>query len=302
DRVRVVHPQVAEAAELLGDAEIQADRLRVADVQVAVRLGREARVHTAAVPSGGKGGGDDLADAVLRLRGRRPRCRHGEPSMLSACTHGRTGAQGARTIGYHSGGAVAAVRRSRHEPPRRRRAVRGRRRSVAQLTRRRWFGALAAGVAGAAAVGRPAALRAGRARQSTSGPSTASLPLTEFQRRGMLEVPETRVERAKFPCIDVHTPVTLRARGANRQLGEGVRARAKPEDLLPTMDRRNIQTMVNLTGGVGAGLAETIATWQNAHPGRFIVFTEPSWERASEPGYATWQAGELERAKAAGAK
>lgn len=173
---------------------------------------------------------------------------------------------------------------------------------MAQLTRRRWFGALAAGVAGAAAVGRPAALRAGRARQSTSGPSTASLPLTEFQPRSMLEVPETRVERAKFPVIDVHTHVTFRARGANRQLGEGVRALAKPEDLLPTMDRRNIQTMVNLTGGVGAGLAETIATWQNAHPGRFIVFTEPSWERASEPGYATWQAGELERAKAAGAK
>ena len=42
-RVRVVEAEVAAAAELLGDAEVQADRLRVAEVQVAVRLRREAR-------------------------------------------------------------------------------------------------------------------------------------------------------------------------------------------------------------------------------------------------------------------
>ena len=37
DRVRVVEAEVAAAAELAGDAEVEADRLRVADVQVAVR-------------------------------------------------------------------------------------------------------------------------------------------------------------------------------------------------------------------------------------------------------------------------
>ena len=42
--VRVVHAQVADAAEFLGRAEIDAQRLAVADVQVAVRLGREAGV------------------------------------------------------------------------------------------------------------------------------------------------------------------------------------------------------------------------------------------------------------------
>jgi hypothetical protein len=44
-RVRVVHAQVAAAAELLRDRERQRDRLRVADVQVPVGLGREARDH-----------------------------------------------------------------------------------------------------------------------------------------------------------------------------------------------------------------------------------------------------------------
>ena len=40
--VGVVEAEVAGAAVLLRDAEVQADRLGVADVEVAVRLGREA--------------------------------------------------------------------------------------------------------------------------------------------------------------------------------------------------------------------------------------------------------------------
>jgi hypothetical protein len=39
DRIGVVEAQVAAAAEFLGDAEVQPDRLGVADMQVAVRLG-----------------------------------------------------------------------------------------------------------------------------------------------------------------------------------------------------------------------------------------------------------------------
>ena len=44
-RVGVVEAQVAAPAELRGDAEVEADRLGVPDVQVAVGLGREARDH-----------------------------------------------------------------------------------------------------------------------------------------------------------------------------------------------------------------------------------------------------------------
>ena len=49
-----------------GDAEVEADRLRVADVQVAVRLGREARDDRADA-AGPKVGGDDVADEVGAL-------------------------------------------------------------------------------------------------------------------------------------------------------------------------------------------------------------------------------------------
>ena len=77
DRVGVVEAEVAVAAELAGDAEVEADRLGVADVQVAVRLGRKARDDAAAVLSGGDVGGDDLANEVLRAPVRaRIRVRH----------------------------------------------------------------------------------------------------------------------------------------------------------------------------------------------------------------------------------
>ena len=53
-RVGVVEAQVAGAAGLFGDAEVEADRLGVADVEVAVRLGRKARRHPPAVLARGE--------------------------------------------------------------------------------------------------------------------------------------------------------------------------------------------------------------------------------------------------------
>ena len=47
--VGVVEAQVADAAELGGDAEVEADRLGVADVQVAVGLRGKTRGHTSGV-------------------------------------------------------------------------------------------------------------------------------------------------------------------------------------------------------------------------------------------------------------
>jgi hypothetical protein len=62
-RVGVVEAQVAAPAELLGDAEIQADRLGVADVEVAVWFGREAGHHPG-MALGVEVGLNDVADEV----------------------------------------------------------------------------------------------------------------------------------------------------------------------------------------------------------------------------------------------
>ena len=55
--------RVAAAAEFLGDAEIEADRLGVADVQIAVRLRRKAG-HDLLDAAGVEIGLDDVADEI----------------------------------------------------------------------------------------------------------------------------------------------------------------------------------------------------------------------------------------------
>ena len=167
-------------------------------------------------------------------------------------------------------------------------------------SRRRWLKTLGAAVAGSTTAWWQSS--AFSAQAPTQAPGGA-LPLPEFEPKSMLKVPETRVERARFPVVDVHTHLTFRAKSVSGvPHGEAVRAIAQPAELLPVMDRRNVQTMVNLTGGVGSGLRETVTRLQQGHPGRFVVFTEPSWDRLLEPGYPKWQADELSRARDAGAK
>ena len=67
--VSVVHAQVADPAELLGRTEVDDEGLAVADMQVAVGLGREAGVdlHPGAAAPLGNILLDELVDKVLAL-------------------------------------------------------------------------------------------------------------------------------------------------------------------------------------------------------------------------------------------
>jgi predicted TIM-barrel fold metal-dependent hydrolase len=157
-------------------------------------------------------------------------------------------------------------------------------------TRRGWLSAAGAGLLGSAlgeAQARNAALPATQRRNDPP------LPLAEFEPKSMLHVEATAVPRARFPVIDFHTHVSPRRRGQKPAL--------PPAELLRTMDAVNVHTMVNLTGGTGDDLVNTITNFDRAFPRRFISMTEPAWARAGEAGYAAWQAEEIAKAKAAGA-
>ena len=67
-RIGVVEAQVAFAAELRGQPEIQVDGFGVADVQIAVRLRRKTRMHAPAVLVGLQIIQDDVADEVGNRR------------------------------------------------------------------------------------------------------------------------------------------------------------------------------------------------------------------------------------------
>ena len=131
------------------------------------------------------------------------------------------------------------------------------------------------------------------ANQQRPGGAPPPLALAEFEPKSMLHVQETHVARARFPVIDFHTHVSPRP-GSQRPA-------VPPRELLRAMDAVNVQAMVNLTGGSGEELRTTIETFDRAFPRRFVTMTEPTWARASEAGYASWQAEEIAKAKAAGA-
>ena len=60
----VIKPQIAEAVVLGSHSKIQADRFRMANMQIPVRLGGEARVHAAVVLIGAHVFGDTRAYEV----------------------------------------------------------------------------------------------------------------------------------------------------------------------------------------------------------------------------------------------
>ena len=62
--IGIVEAQVALAAVVLGQAEVQADALGMPNVQVAVRLGRKARMDAAGVFAGAEVVFDDLLDEI----------------------------------------------------------------------------------------------------------------------------------------------------------------------------------------------------------------------------------------------
>lgn len=130
----------------------------------------------------------------------------------------------------------------------------------------------------------------------------APLPLERYEPKSMLHLPGTHIASSRFPLIDFHTHITATiGTGTNHSRG-AIQWEMDPENCLAVMDRKNVRIMVNLTGGYGQGVREAIGKLQDAHPGRFVVFTEPAYVKASDPGYATFQADQIEDAYKAGAR
>ena len=139
----------------------------------------------------------------------------------------------------------------------------------------------------------------GEAAAQDSKPNVASMPLTAYQPKSALRVKETKIERARFPLIDFHTHITWSDGVAGR---ERITLTAQPDEILPVMDRRNIRLMLNLTGGYGKGLQESLRVLYASNRDRFLVFTEPWWSKVPEPGYPKFQADQIVSAHQAGAR
>lgn len=167
------------------------------------------------------------------------------------------------------------------------------------LRRREWLKTLAAASAGA--LGSPLL---NRAHAQTTAPAPAKraeppLALKDYQPKSMLHVSETHVPRSRFPNIDFHTHLTWVDRKKNSDV---LTHAATVDEALKVMDAKNIRIMVNLTGGYGPLLEQAVRHWQQPHPDRFIVFTEPWYGKVAMPNYAQFQGEQIEAAKKAGAR
>jgi predicted TIM-barrel fold metal-dependent hydrolase len=146
---------------------------------------------------------------------------------------------------------------------------------------------------------------AGASPSSTDAKIQPNIPLSlaDYEPKSMLQVKENHVDRARFPVIDIHTHITISANSKNGvDIGAERRYLCSPEELLSVMDRKNIRSMVNLTGGFDTGLTETVKRYDRAHRDRFYTFAEPSYPLLLRPDYPKLQAEAIEQAHKNGAR
>ncbi len=95
-------------------------------------------------------------------------------------------------------------------------------------------------------------VQAQRTRSSQSSESTTSLTVEEYSPRSTLRVETNPVPRAKFPVVDVHS---------HHRPGFSL---AQWSDIAESMDKLNLQVLVNLSGGSGSSIARGVETIQES--------------------------------------
>src|SRR2546422_1143194 len=122
--------------------------------------------------------------------------------------------------------------------------------------------------------------RAAMTRQATRKKQQTPT-IDEYQPKSTLVTKEHKVERAKFPFIDIHShhwnPTA-----------------AEVDQLVKEMDTINLRVMVNLSGGTGEQLKNTVAVMKGRYPDRFVVFANMSYDDLNTPGFGKHVAARLE--------
>ncbi|MFB3905434.1 MAG: amidohydrolase family protein [Acidobacteriota bacterium] len=171
-------------------------------------------------------------------------------------------------------------------------------------SRRQWITAVGAGASWGAVMAASTEVDvSGQSAEKQSERTKGLLPLVEYEPKSMLKVPESKVEKPRFPVIDIHTHLSWSPGFSDPAAGGGkFSPTAEVKEILQVMDRRNLKILVNVTGGSGTCLDQALDYFQKPHPDRFVVFTEPSWWNIKQPNYPQWQADELARARQKGAR
>jgi predicted TIM-barrel fold metal-dependent hydrolase len=118
-------------------------------------------------------------------------------------------------------------------------------------------------------------------------PSPEQLLLKDFRPHSIYQVPVTKVAKARFPVIDMHTHNYAKT---DEQLAEWVR----------TMDALGIKKAVILSGAYGKEFDAILARYQK-YPGRFAIWCGFDTTGYDQTGYGPAAVAELERCFKSGA-
>ena len=122
----------------------------------------------------------------------------------------------------------------------------------------------------------------------TWGASPEQLLLKDFKPRSIYRVPVSKVERARFPVIDMHTHDNAKT---DAQVAVWVR----------TMDELGIEKSTILCQAHGQAFDAVIARYKK-YPGRFSVWCGFDFTGYDQPGFGPAAVAELERCFKAGAE
>ena len=119
------------------------------------------------------------------------------------------------------------------------------------------------------------------------------LKLRDWEPKSMLVTKTTIVEKPRFPVIDIHNHL-----GGGRQTLTPERV----QRYLTEMDEAGVRTVVNLDGGWGDRLQETIEVLDKAHPGRFATFALVNFNGIDDADWSEREASRLAESFRQGAK
>ena len=112
--------------------------------------------------------------------------------------------------------------------------------------------------------------------------------LKDYAPRSIFRIPETRVEKARYPIVDVHSH-------------DYARTDAEITRWVETMDAVGIKRTLILSGATGKKFDEMIARY-GKHPSRFEIWCGIDYSGFENPGFGPAAAAELERCFRAGAR
>lgn len=119
------------------------------------------------------------------------------------------------------------------------------------------------------------------------------LKLKDWAPKSMLVVKQTAVDLPRFSTIDVHNHL-----GGGKQFLTPDRVARYLEE----MNAAGVRTVVNLDGGWGDQLTETLAALDEAHPDRFLTFALINFDGLDDDDWSQREAERLEASFRAGAK